>query len=334
MALRHVLLKNPRLKGREYGVLRAFEDDIVRETGADVIEVPDYGYKQVVKRIGHNMRWDPARHLMPKKSFPVDADVIWYILMGAENYELDLFKDWDVKARYRIAYLYDTLQPQFPVTKKLFSDDRFNIRITSFHDAVPYLEKLTGKKWHAVEQAVPSLLFGQVPVEEKLISFSSYGRKFPVFHEALLEFCKSNKLYYDFSTDEGKHPIASENELYNQYAWHLNHSFFNISWPVEITSPYRAGKLNPVTCRWFEAASAGTIILGRKPGNKLFDQLLAPGLVVDIDPFEEKQAIWKNLDMIYSRRMELMENAVKLQKEHSDRWTWTNRTRRILGLLD
>ena len=88
MALKHVLLKNARLKGWEYGMLRALEEEIVHQTGATVVEVPDYGLHPLTSRVGHSMRWDPARKLLPKKSFPVEADVLWYILMGPENYEL------------------------------------------------------------------------------------------------------------------------------------------------------------------------------------------------------------------------------------------------------
>ncbi len=85
--------------------------------------------------------------------------MIWYILMGPENYELDLFKDWNITAKHRIVYIFDTLQPQFELVKKLFSNELFNIRITSFHDAEPFLAQLTNSTWHTIEQAVPSSLF-------------------------------------------------------------------------------------------------------------------------------------------------------------------------------
>jgi hypothetical protein len=244
MGLRHVLLKNPRLKGWQYGMLRALEEEIIRQTDAEVIEVPYYGLDPVMKRVGHQMRWDPIRKLLPKKSFVVNADVIWYILMGAENYELDLFRDWDKHAKHRIVYLFDTLEPQFVLTKNLFSDDGFNIRITSFEDAVEHLQTITGKGWHAIEQAVPKELFPIVPEKEKLIDFSSYGRRYPAFHTALLDYCHGNHLYYDYTTHDGIHPTAPDEELYNQYAWHLSHSIFTISWPVEMTHPKRAGRLN------------------------------------------------------------------------------------------
>jgi hypothetical protein len=201
--------------------------------------------------MGHAMRLGKYRSWIPKKSLPVEADALWYVLMGPENYELDIFKDWNATARHRIVYLYDTLEPQFPLIRRLFSDDTFNVRITSFNDAVPYLEQLTGKKWYSIEQGVPSDLFSCESEADRTIHFSSYGRRYPDFHKALQDFCKQNQLYYDFTTHNGKHPTAPEEDLYRQYAWHISHSIFTISWPVEFTNPQRAGRLKPLTCSWF-----------------------------------------------------------------------------------
>lgn len=334
MGLKHVLLKNTRLKGYEYGVLRAMEHEIVEQTQAEVIDVPDYGVEYITRRTGHGMRWDNLRSILPKKSFKVEADVIWYILMGPENYELDLFKDWEHKARYRIVYLFDTLEPQFSLVKKLFSSQDFNICITSFKEAVDELESATGKKWHAIEQAVPESLFNYVPPENKLIDFSSYGRRLESFHNILIEFCKSNGLYYDYSTSGGGYYKASNEELYKHYAWHVSHSQFTISWPVELTNPHRAGRLSPVTCRWFEAAASGTIILGKKPANESFDDLLAPDLVIEINPNADKRTIWNDLEYLYINRVSLNEKAEKIRSANSHRWIWKDRVNRIIEVMN
>ncbi len=59
--------------------------------------------------------------------------------------------------------------------------------MTAFEDAIPELEKLTNHKWHCVLQGAPPDLFDPAPFEERLIHFTSYGRRFPPFHNALLE---------------------------------------------------------------------------------------------------------------------------------------------------
>src|SRR5688572_2900891 len=163
MSLSHVLLRNPRLRGWEYGMLRALESEIVRQTNAAVIDIPNYDNNILLKKSAHGMRLDKVRSVLPKRPLQVEADVIWFILMGPENHVLDLFSQWDIKAKHRIVYLFDTLPPQYSLLKKLYSNDQFNIRITSFADALPDLEAITGRKWFAIEQAVPEDLFVPVP---------------------------------------------------------------------------------------------------------------------------------------------------------------------------
>lgn len=330
--MRHVVLHNERLKGVEYGTLDSFENTIQSHVPATAIPVPAFSENRFLEKIGHGTRWSFVRSVLPKKKLEIDADVIWSILMGPENFELDLFKEWELKARYRIVYLFDTLEPQFPLIRKLFSDDRFNIRITSFHDAVPALESLTGRKWHAIEQAVPDFFFQNTPEEDRVIDFSSYGRRLPGFHEALKEFCEANKLRYEYSGKRDDKNGYSHDALYRKYAWDLTHSKFTISWPVEITNPKRAGKLNPVTCRWFEGAAAGTVIMGKKPDNPLFDTLLAPDLVVELDPFAPKKEIWKVLEHLYQNYSSLADHSGKRAAINKNRWCWKNRVERILEL--
>jgi Glycosyl transferases group 1 len=331
--MRHVVLRNPLLQGWEYGMLRAFEGSIIKETNASVIDLPFYSNQRALNRFQHGMRLSPVRKLLPKKKIAIEADVIWCILMGPENLTLDLFRGWKT-AKHRIVYLFDTLPPQYPLIQKLFSNDDFNIKLTSFNDAKADLEKLTGQKWMVIEQAASSELFHSVPYEEKSIHFSSYGRKWPLVHHALMEFCSNKNLYYDFTTHNGKHPTAEPEDLYRQYAWHLNHSLFTISWPVEFTNPHRAGQLHPITCRWFEAANSGTVILGKSPDNEMFSKSLFPNLVVDLKPSSDKTDILRQLDDIWAKRKELYIQANKMREENHQRLTWENRVKRILGFLN
>lgn len=330
--MRHVVLRNPLLSGWEYGMLRALENEIVLQTGARIVEMPSYGWQPVLQRSGHGMRLSGVRKWLLKKELEIDADVLWCILMGPENFTLDLYNGWQ-KAKHRIVYLFDTLPPQYPVIRELFSGNNFTTRITSFADAKNDLEKISGQPWHAVEQAGTDGLFRPAPFEEKVIHFSSYGRRWPAFHEALQEFCRENGLYYDFTTHDGRHPAAPTDELYRQYAWHLNHSLFTVSWPVELTNAARAAHLHPVTCRWFEAACSGTVILGRKPGNPLFDNYLFNNAVVDLDPLASKEKIKTGLAEIWSRRESLSQYAFQNWQARQKELTWTNRVNRMLQLL-
>jgi hypothetical protein len=331
--VKHVVIRNPFLKGWEYGMLRALENTIIETANAEVVNLPDYGREKLLEKAQHGMRLSPLRKLIRKKKLNIEADVVWCILMGPENMMLDLFTGWQ-HIKHRIVYLFDTLVPQFPLIKSLFSSDDFNIKITSFNDAKEDLEKITSKKWHVIEQAATEGLFYSVPFEQKQIQFSSYGRKWPALHEALLEFSKSKNLYYDFTTHDAKHPIVEPELLYRQYAWHLNHSLFTFSWPVELTNPSRAGHLHPITCRWFEAACAGTVMIGKKPGNEKFDEYLFPNAVVEMDPSEKMDGMLEKLEKIWDMRKNLYDRAYEQQKTHYSAMIWSNRVRRMLELID
>jgi hypothetical protein len=331
--MKHILLRNPFLQGWEYGMLRALEKVIVQKTNATIIDIPGYGKEKLLEKTHHGMRLSRIRKLLPKKQLNIEGDVLWCILMGPENLMLDLFRGWQ-NIKTRVVYIFDTLPPQYDLIRSLSALNDFNVRITSFNDAREDLEKLTGRPWYAIEQAATTGLFKNVPFEEKLIHFSSYGRRWPALHKAVIEFCAGKGLYYDFTTHDGRHPTAEPELLYNQYAWHLNHSLFTFSWPVELTNPSRAGHLHPVTCRWFEAAASGTIIIGKKPGNENFDQYILPETVVELDPDSDYKTMRRRLEEIWEARYDLYEAAGKRQSKYYEKLFWENRVCRMLELAN
>lgn len=330
----HTIIKDKQLNGWEYGMLRSFESAIVEETGASIVEIPKYFLLgNYISHFGHGMKRGKFRKHFPKQEWAPDGDIGWYILMGPENYRLDLYEGWNKSLKLKILYLYDTFPSQYSLIKRICSDRTWDILITSFNDAVDDLQKITGRKWHCIPQAVDKNLFVGKSLEEKIIHFSSYGRRYPVLHDLVKEFCKQKDLYYDYTTHDGRHPIAESTELYSQYSWHLNHSLFTFSWPVELTNPTRAGHLHPITCRWFEAMAAGAIILGKRPANDIFKHWLDDDLVIDLDPTATKQNLLHRLDELWDNREKLYENAQKRKRIKENKIFWNERVKRILNII-
>ncbi len=327
--MKHVLIKDPKLNGWEYGMLRSFEEAIIRNTGAVVTEIDKYNFaSQYMNHFGQGMRRARYRRYFPKQNFTIEGDVAWHILMGPENYQLDIYKNWNKHFKIKILYIYDTLPFQYPLIKRLFSNGDWDLLITSLNDAVDDLKKITGRQWHFVEQAADSELFAFVPFEERKIHFSSYGRRYAPVHETVKEFCNSNGLYYDYTTHDGRHPITDAKELYRQYAWHLCNSFFTFSWPIELTNPQRAGHLHPITCRWFEAAAARTIVLGKAPENEYFNELFGDDFVYAVDPNGDRSSLFKQLEQIWSQR-----NSLSKKFPNYVNMGWDERVKRILSFL-
>lgn len=330
----HTIIRDPDLNGWEYGMLRSFENAIREETNATVEEIPEYRFApKYIHHFGQGMKRATYRKYFPKQSWTPRGDIAWHILMGPENYRLDLYKDWDKNLKTKILYLYDTFPSQYPLLKRLCSNGSWDILITSFNDAVDDLQKITNRKWHSIEQAADKNIFTGTTFDQKFIHFSSYGRRYPALHEVVKEFCNKNGLYYDYTTHDGRHPVADSTELYKQYAWHLNHSLFTFSWPVELTNPVRAGHLHPITCRWFEAMSAGTVILGRKPGNNIFEKWLDDNLVVELNPNASKTELLTELEKIWEKRKDLFESALSSRVKAGARISWNERVNRILSLI-
>jgi hypothetical protein len=185
--MKHSIIIDNSLGGREYGSLRLFEKNIISLTNANVIELEDTESRFQKKYFGHSMRLHKLRG-SNKKKINIYGDVLWYVVMGPENYKLDLFDINFTNFSYRIIYFFDTLENQFPLIKRLFSNNNFNIKITSFSDAVSPLTKITMCEWIHIGQAADDNFFLYRELNDRKIAFSSYGRRDNYFHQILKQF--------------------------------------------------------------------------------------------------------------------------------------------------
>src|SRR5688572_27713552 len=111
--MKHVVLVNPTLRGLEYGMLRDFEDEIVRITHAERVAAPGSSLPKFISaRLAHGTRYSSLRRCVPKQAHELKGDVLWVILMGPENFTLDLFAGWDQTVGIKILYLFDTFDAQ------------------------------------------------------------------------------------------------------------------------------------------------------------------------------------------------------------------------------
>jgi Glycosyl transferases group 1 len=333
MNLKHIVLTDPTLSGFEYGMLRDFEDEIVRITDGDKVVMPRRKLPKLIDtRLGHGTRYANFRKLIPKIECDLKADVLWVILMGPENFPLDLFKNWDRHVGVKILYIFDTFESQLPSIHRVLESAKWDLAITSFHGAVPFLEEQTQRKWYAVAQGVKLDRFKPVSKEEKLISFSSYGRRLGNVHQSIREYCLQTDNYYEYTTTTGLQPKLDPQENYRQYAWHLAHSFFTFSWPVELTNPKRVMTFSPITCRWFEAAASGTVILGQPPKDPEFRKIFGDDFVIPIDHTdsqEQLKIIWEEL---WENRYRYFQTACKNREKLEKSWSWESRVKEILEI--
>lgn len=310
----------------------SLQNEIARQTGAERLFLRR---SDLVRWVGLGTRFERFRRLLPKASrkLPNAIDVVWHVMMGPEGSALDLLDNWRGKHRH-VVYLFDTLPAQFEVIRRQFSGNDWNLRIASFEDAIPQLQQITQQPWHHVPQAVSLEYFKPAALPERVIHFSSYGRRDPRVHEAVMRFCKAHHLYYDYTTHNRKGPTAPPLELLHQYAWHLSHSIFTFCWPMEHTNAERAGYLSPLTCRWFEAAAAGAAIIGQPPKTAGFEKMFGPEAVNRLNPDADVATIIKQLELLWHRRADLSERALKLRQRLGLQLDWSQRVEEMLRLLE
>lgn len=334
-SLHHAVLINSELRGLEYGMLRDFEDEISCVTGADKVTMPRRNLpKFIVHRLRHGTRYGGLRQLIPKVDYELKADILWVILMGPENYTLDLFKGWDRNIGIKILYLFDTFESHIPSIRRILQSAQWDFTITSFQGAVPFLEENTQRKWYVVPQGVKLDRFQPVPDEERIISFCAYGRRLEKVHQSIKHYCEIKQKYYDYTTSASVQMQLDPREYYRQYAWHLTHSFFTFCWPVELTNPDRVLTFSPITCRWFEAASSSTVIVGKQPLEPSFNKIFGSNLVIEIDYKDSHENLSLFWEYIWKYRHNYLHSALERRAKISQNWSWNNRVREILKIIN
>jgi hypothetical protein len=330
--LRHVVLVNPLLSGIEYGMLRDFEDEIVRVTGAEQLSSPRRSLPRVLdRRLEHGTRYSGFRQWVPKEAHEIVADVLWVPLMGPESFTLDLYKGWDKNIGIKILYLFDTYDAQLPSIRRVLRATDWDFVSTAFHGAKPWLEEETQREWHLVRHAVKLSRFRLASDQARVIDFCAYGRRHEKVHQAVKEYCALDGKYYDYTTSASVQPHLDARDHYKQYAWHLAHSIFNFCWPVEVTHPGRLKTHSPITCRWFEAAASANVIVGRAPTDPGFNEIFGADAVIEIDHVNGNlaslcEALWVN-------RESYLQGALKRRASLSAKWSWESRIDEILGSL-
>lgn len=332
--MKHVVLTNPALHGFEYGMLRDFEDEILRITSGVPVTAPARALPDFLRaRLGHGMRYGRFRKYVPKAKFDLSSDVLWVILMGPESFTLDMFDGWQRHTGAKVLYLFDTLESQIPAIQRIVDCADWDLLATSFSGARELLEKSTGKTWHVVAQGVKLNRFQPAPARDKLIAFASYGRRLDKMHRALRRYAARSGRHYDYTVAASLHRQVDPRDNYEIYAWHLNHTLFNVCWPVELTNPDRVLTFSPVTCRWFEAAASGTVVIGKAPEDATMRELFDEDFVVPLDHTLDPQDLAAALEALWADRERLLGRALVRREAHGHHWTWEARVREMLGLI-
>jgi len=316
-------------------MLRDFEDVIEGMTRGKSFEHPRRDLMQpVARKMAHGCRLSFFRPIVLKRHIEFDCDFLWIPLMGPEDFQLDLFKGWDRKARYKILYLFDTFPHQYKLIKKITHQFKFDLLVTSFEESVSELTKVCDQRWHCVPQGVRlERFYPRYPAAEERppIQITAYGRRDKDTHAAVKKFCQEHQFWYDYTSAKNRELSIPAAEYYQIYAAHLGSSYLSFNWAVEFTHPQRAGGISAITCRWFEAAASGCVLVGKAPKCSEFKKIFGGSLVHEVP--EEKNMMEAWLKEFFEAPQKYRELALSTQSKLKDQWTWQSRVKDILRLI-
>ncbi|MCU1265065.1 MAG: hypothetical protein JWM21_1383 [Acidobacteria bacterium] len=310
-------------------MLRDFEDEIVRLTGAERVLAPSRAFPGFIGgRLAHGTRYSGLRKWVPKEHHDLKADVLWVVLMGPESFNLDLYKGWDRHVGLKILYLFDTYDAQLPSIRRVLDSTNWDFTSTALYGSRFFLEEETQRSWHLVRHAVNLNRFRPAPSDRRVIDFCAYGRRLEPIHKTMREYCGRNGKYYDYTTTALVQSDLDPRDHYGQYAWHLCHAIFNFCWPMELTHPSRAKAHSPITCRWFEAAASGNVILGQVPLEPGFAKLFGHDAVIEIDQANGDLA--GLFESLWEKRECYLQRALVRRQELCSNWSWESRIGEIM----
>lgn len=315
-------------------MLRDFEDEIVRLTGATRLILPSREFPGFIdRRIAQGTRYSGLRKFIPKADYEIKAEILWVILMNPDNFSLDLFKNWDRHVGFKILYLIDTWEKHVPSIRRVLKSTKWDVTITAHGGAKRFLEEETQRSWRVVPLGVKLERFQPATREERQIGFCAYGRRLEQVHRSVKEYCSQTGKDYDYTIAAALQPQIDPSESYQIYAWHLTHSVFNFCWPMEVTNPGRVRSFSPITCRFFESAASGTVVLGEKPDDPSFDALFGTHFVISIDHTRDNEQLMSLWDEHWGHRKQYLQAASERIAQFAQNWSWESRVREILKNL-
>jgi hypothetical protein len=256
-------------------------EDVVRQ-----IESPDLWYfeptalypirKRVVNR--STKCFSPAHRLNPgihkfKLAKTYDLGVV-ICQLANDLFALNAVEDLHQRCGVTVCWLEEAWVKQLNKHKghmKLLS--RFDYLFTSCSQSALKIQEATGRPCAYLAPGVDTLRFCPYPnPPERSIDVYSLGRRSEVTHKALLELAQASNLFYIYDTLETKDtktPLEHRDLIANL----CKRASFFIANTAKIDLPTETHCQAEVGYRFFEGAASGTIMIGERPNNPMFERL-------------------------------------------------------------
>lgn len=307
-----------------------FEDAFCECTGAELIELPTPP-ADLRRTLARKLSWFPKLH---HPAIDGGLDLLVIICMAPNQVTpLDYIHAWRRQCKRVVLYLFDCWPTPRMMNqlRKTFAE-QVDLLALSFAESVPIYADAFGVRTEWVPQAVNPRRFRDRPGPRPVFA-CAMGRQLEPFFEDARRYCAEHDLFFLYQGEIGGYR-RSWQASYDLYASILRHSQYVLNWSGKATHAKWAEdfRIDPLTCRWFEAAAAGGIQIGIPPDSPSFAQVFPDAPFVDVREFGgEAAAVFEHLRT--RDQGELAYKAAALAKHVCRRHTWYNRVQQILAAV-
>lgn len=299
-----------------YCNLYEFEDVISNLVEADVIKFSRHGefdsyrriYKALNKTIASESTARKITNWARKKKDLQSVEREYHLFLVSFNSPYDLFmlfslKDWRKRCRKAVCYIDEFWKNDIPKSQYLLNLLKdFDHIFLGTQQCVEMLGEITGRPCTYLPPSVDTLKFCPAPLKpQRSIDVCNLGRRSPIIHQSLIEIAEKGQLFYYYDTITAPKVTNSSKQItfnVNNHREHrlllanlLKRSRYFFANRARVNEPDITQSTDEISCRFFEGAAAGTIMLGEPPRNEEFKKYFDwPDAVIQV-PFNSQEIV-------------------------------------------
>lgn len=182
---------------------------------------------------------------------------------------LSRVEGWRERCDTAVAYLIELWPPKVPAARDLLRELRHFDHVFVFtRESLEAIQEIAGVPCTYLPTATDTLRFSPaVNPAPRCVDVLSYGRRLEVTHQALRAGAEQGRLTYLHDTLRGPLQFVDHREHRSMTAVQLRMSRFSVVYKMNESQERsaRTGGEEGLTTRYFEAAAAGTVVLGTVP---------------------------------------------------------------------
>jgi|SRR5882724_2549604 len=206
---------------------------------------------------------------------------------------------------------------------------KFDVVMVYYSQTAKPLSEVIERRCVFLPPGVDALAFCPNPdPPERVVDVYSIGRRSEITHRKLLDMVRENRLFYLHDSIGGGQAINSR-EHRALFANVAKRSRYFIVNPGKIDEPGQRGRQIEIGNRYFEGAASGSIMVGERPDNEVFEELFDwPDAVTHL-PYDSRDidVVIKNLDGDPERKERIRRTGVV---KALTRYDWVYRWEKIL----